>query len=111
MDSDTLEPIIGSLDEVRKIRNAVLRFFQYSMDDEFQFRLKLEPGDLMMIENTRLLHGRTEFQPHSGKRRLQVCYMDRGEVISYLQVCNRHFAIADGQAYDDDGKFLLHTHT
>ena len=34
------------------------------------------PGDLMMMDNHRLLHGRTAFNPNEGRRFLQGCYLD-----------------------------------
>ena len=34
------------------------------------------PGDLLMMDNYRLLHGRSEFNPNEGNRFLQGCYID-----------------------------------
>ena len=34
------------------------------------------PGDLLMMDNYRLLHGRTAFDPNEGNRFLQGCYID-----------------------------------
>jgi gamma-butyrobetaine dioxygenase len=43
---------------------------------EFEFRFLLNPGDLVMMDNRRLLHGRTAFDPAEGLRHLQGCYID-----------------------------------
>ncbi|MBF9052282.1 DUF971 domain-containing protein [Roseobacter sp. HKCCD9010] len=111
LDLDILEPFMGSVDEVRKCRSAVKTFCAYCMNDEFQFTKKLDAGDLMIVSNTRLLHGRTAFEPSTGKRRLQVCYLDRGEVSSRMQVLNRSTPGSRGQVYDDAGRFLMCTTT
>ena len=44
--------------------------------DEYRIEFKLMPGDLMMMDNHRLLHGRTSYDPNEGKRFLQGCYLD-----------------------------------
>ena len=39
---------------------------------EFQVRFRLDPGDLYIVDNTRVVHGRTEFVAE-GNRHLQGC--------------------------------------
>ena len=34
------------------------------------------PGDILMMDNHRLLHGRTVYDVNEGKRFLQGCYID-----------------------------------
>ena len=41
-----------------------------------RIEFKLAPKDLMMMNNYRVLHGRTKFDPSEGKRFLQGCYID-----------------------------------
>ncbi len=43
-----------------------------------------EPGDVMCFDNYRVLHGRAEFDPNSGHRHLQGCYVDRDDVLSRM---------------------------
>ena len=43
---------------------------------EFRIEFKLIPGDLLMMDNYRLLHGRTSYDANEGKRFLQGCYID-----------------------------------
>jgi len=45
------------------------------------FTFHLEPGDLLMFSNRRILHGRTAFS-HSGARHLQGCYPDVDGLLS-----------------------------
>ena len=44
--------------------------------EKFRIEFKLIPGDLMMMDNHRLLHGRTVYDANEGKRFLQGCYID-----------------------------------
>ena len=37
---------------------------------------KLQPGDVMMFDNHRLLHGRTAYDSNEGMRHLQGCYLE-----------------------------------
>lgn len=51
-----------------------------------RLQLRLEPGDMAVFDNSRVLHGRTAFDPASGQRRLRGFYIDRGEMDSRLRV-------------------------
>jgi len=59
---------------------------------------RLQPGDLVLFDNTRVLHGRTTSA--SGARHLQACYVDADGLYSSLAVLSRsrssHY---DGQAH------------
>ena len=50
-------------------------------------------GDLIMMDNYRLLHGRTEFNPNEGKRFLQGCYIEYDSTDSKLRHLQRKFKI------------------
>jgi gamma-butyrobetaine dioxygenase len=43
---------------------------------QFEIKFKLNEGDLLMMDNHRLLHGRTEYDANEGERHLQGCYID-----------------------------------
>ena len=47
--------------------------------------LRLSAGDTLCFDNRRILHGRAEFDPQSGRRHLQGCYVDRDMVESRLR--------------------------
>ena len=55
---------------------------------EFQVRFKLDVGDLYIVDNTRVMHGRTAYSGE-GNRHLQGCYADRDGLYSRLDVLNR----------------------
>ncbi|WP_119303929.1 TauD/TfdA family dioxygenase [Dongia deserti] len=56
---------------------------------EFEIKFLLSPGELVMFDNRRLLHGRTAFDPRSGLRHLQGCYIDRDAIESQYRVLSR----------------------
>jgi gamma-butyrobetaine dioxygenase len=57
-----------------------------------QVGLRLEPGDMVVFDNLRVLHARTGFAS-GGERRLQGCYADRDGLLSALAILERE---ADG---------------
>ena len=44
--------------------------------DQYRVEFRLNPGDLLMMDNYRLLHGRTSYDANQGNRFLQGCYID-----------------------------------
>lgn len=56
-----------------------------------QLVLKLRPGELLIVDNRRVLHGRTGFSG-SGDRHLQGCYADRDGLLSKLAVLEERMA-------------------
>jgi gamma-butyrobetaine dioxygenase len=57
-------------------------------DDRYRIRFKLEPGDLFIVDNLRVLHGRTAYSD-AGERHLQGCYADGDGLRSKLGVLTR----------------------
>jgi gamma-butyrobetaine dioxygenase len=55
---------------------------------EYQLRIALAPGDLFIVDNLRVLHGRTAYS-QAGERHLQGCYADRDGLRSRLAVLSR----------------------
>lgn len=55
---------------------------------DYVIRFKLEPGDLFIVDNERVLHGRTGYS-EAGERHLQGCYADRDGLRSRLAVLSR----------------------
>ena len=54
-----------------------MRFFDDIMNDPHNhIRLKMEPGDMVTVKNTRILHGRSELEGGVSGRHLQCGYMD-----------------------------------
>jgi gamma-butyrobetaine dioxygenase len=58
--------------------------------DDGRIAFRLEPGDVVVFDNLRVLHGRTGFSGQ-GVRRLQGCYADRDALDSALAVLRREW--------------------
>ncbi len=59
---------------------AYHRLTSLIMDEANQTQFRLNSGDLMMINNHRVLHARRSFQPSTGHRHLQDIYFDATDV-------------------------------
>lgn len=67
---------------------AYLELLALLESPELQIVFRLEPGDLVLMDNLRVLHARTGFAS-TGSRRLQGCYADRDGLLSTLAVLER----------------------
>ena len=65
--------------------DAYMVLWRMLRDPANVFTLRLAAGDTLCFDNRRILHGRTEFDPQSGRRHLQGCYVDRDMVESRLR--------------------------
>ena len=59
--------------------------------DQYKLEFKLLPGDLLMMDNHRLLHGRTSYNANEGDRFLQGCYIDYDSTEGKLKHLKRKF--------------------
>ena len=62
-------------DEMEQVYQAYSKFFQYLKHPRYQYHLRLQSQDCLLMNNSRILHGRTGFDPNSGMRHLEVAYM------------------------------------
>jgi gamma-butyrobetaine dioxygenase len=69
-----------------KARQALDRLLR---SPQYELRFLLNSGDLLMMDNRRLLHGRTAFDPREGLRHLQGCYIDIDGPRSVYRVLRR----------------------
>jgi gamma-butyrobetaine dioxygenase len=58
-------------------------------DPKYILNLKLKGGEMVVFDNRRVLHGRSAFDPNTGRRHLHGCYVDRGEFESRLRMLSR----------------------
>ena len=75
--------------------DAFVLFSQLVDDERFQVRLHLEPGELFIVDNRRVLHGRTAYDARAGARHLQGCYADIDGLRSTIAVLRRSVANPD----------------
>ena len=74
----------GRLDYVPLLNQEKLKTFyrarkcMYELcnSDQFKIKFRLSKGMIAMFDNLRTLHGRTKFDPNTGFRHLQGCYID-----------------------------------
>ena len=59
--------------------------------EKYRIEFKLAPKDLMMMDNYRLLHGRTSYKVKEGNRFLQGCYIDYDSTEGKLRHLKRKF--------------------
>jgi len=61
---------------LRRFQRARGRLGELFADPHHELRFPLRAGELMMFDNSRVLHGRTAYDPREGYRHLQGCYID-----------------------------------
>jgi gamma-butyrobetaine hydroxylase len=76
-------------DIVGEYYEAYQRFGRMLESPDYRIRFKLAPGDLFIVDNQRVLHGRTGYAASGGERHLQGCYADRDGLCSTLAVLSR----------------------
>jgi gamma-butyrobetaine dioxygenase len=69
---------VEELDRYYAARAAMWRLIAPASPLTLRFRL--QPGELLMMDNYRVLHGRTGYSLHSGSRHMRQCYLDRDAV-------------------------------
>jgi len=74
--------------KMKKFYEAYRFFMSLLHDKKFMIKFRLESGDIFCFNNRRILHGRTAFDPTSGKRHLQGYYIERDDIISRLNYFN-----------------------
>ena len=74
---------IGQLDLpgdlVEPFYSALESFESILYDRDLWWQPMLTPGDLLVIDNHRVLHGREAFDATAGERLLQCCYVERDD--------------------------------
>ncbi|WP_136255713.1 2-trimethylaminoethylphosphonate dioxygenase [Onishia niordana] len=67
-------------------------FFELITSDELTLHLKLDPGQMLIMDNYRLLHGRCAFALAGGVRHLRQGYVDRDSTASRRLVLRQQLA-------------------
>tara|TARA_B100000401_G_C52802414_1_gene719299 strand:+ start:717 stop:1817 length:1101 start_codon:yes stop_codon:yes gene_type:complete len=83
LDKDKLDLFYSARKKISELYNS----------DEFKIEFKLLSGDLLMMDNHRLLHGRTKYDTNEGERFLQGCYIDYDSTEGRLKHLKRKFSI------------------
>ena len=79
--------------ELDKFYKARSLFIKLCNSKKFMIKFKLEPRDMMFMDNYRTLHGRTSYSLKVGKRHLQGCYIDHDSAESKMKYLKKKFNI------------------
>ena len=82
-------PMRGDSASIKAFYTAFRRFQRLANDPGNQLHLRLQAGEMACFDNRRLLHGRTAFDPSTGRRWLRGCYGEREELESRLRMLAR----------------------
>ena len=85
----SVQPFRLPADAVGRYYEAYQRFGRMLEAPEYRIQFKLGAGDLFIVDNLRVMHGRTGYAATGGERHLQGCYADRDGLRSTLAVLSR----------------------
>jgi gamma-butyrobetaine dioxygenase len=83
-----LSPLRGRASEIVAFYDAYRSFVQLLRKPELGLTFRLRPGDCLILDNTRILHGRIGV-PAAGQRHMQKCWTDLDGLASSLAVLER----------------------
>ena len=81
------------MEEIEPMYQALLVMWREMRNPDLYLRPRLEAGDMFILDNYRILHGRDAFDPNTGRRHLQGCYVDRDFVLSRIRVLERSLGV------------------
>ena len=82
-------PFDASVENMPTLYRAYRRFIAMTREARFRVMTRLNPGELWCFDNRRTLHARNAFDPATGARHFQGCYVDRDELLSRILVLQR----------------------
>ncbi|MGI9608265.1 MAG: TauD/TfdA family dioxygenase [Acidimicrobiales bacterium] len=83
-----LAPLDCAAELVDPMFAAIRRFNELMLDPAFIARIRVPAGSGMLIDNHRVMHGRTAFDPSSG-RHIRLCHVPRDEFHGRLRELSR----------------------
>lgn len=85
-----MAPLDIETDLVGPFYRALGAFGRILRDPAMEYEFKMRPGDCQVFDNQRVLHARAAFDPGSGRRHLQGCYVDKDDFLGRLAALERH---------------------
>ncbi len=82
-------PLSSKFERMPLLYRAYRLFLELAQSPRFCLHRRLEPGEVICLDNYRVLHARDAFRSTSRERWLQVCYLDEDEVESRIRVLQR----------------------
>lgn len=96
-------PLVLPPDVIEPFYAAFAKLIRLCDRKESQIEIGLRPGDLMLIDNDRILHGRTGFVDGAGPRHFQQAHVARTDFHSRLRILGRRLGSADADLYLQPG--------
>jgi len=90
-------PLNAPFDLVEDLYAADRLLHARLMDPQYRMLFDYLPGDLMLFDNRRVLHGREAFDAAEGRRWLRGCYLEREELESALRMAARRRRAGDNR--------------
>ncbi|MCM8739687.1 gamma-butyrobetaine dioxygenase [Pseudomonas koreensis] len=78
-----------TVEQMPLLYRAYRRLIAMTREPRFRLMQRLNPGELWCFDNRRTLHARNAFDPATGARHFQGCYVDRDELLSRILVLQR----------------------
>lgn len=82
----TAAPLDLPVDLVEPIHNALRKLVTLMNDPKLETRFMLNPGDILIFDNQRVLHGRTAYDDGRGERHIRRCQVAREDFHSRLRL-------------------------
>ncbi len=84
----SMRPLDIDADKIDQAYSALGKLQAILYDQSFWVRRRLQPGEVIVTDNHRVLHGRSRFDTGSGMRHLQTCNVER----DHFHINYRHLA-------------------
>lgn len=82
-------PLMTEFEQMEIAYAGLMHLLSRLRDARYRMTFDYRPGDLVVFDNRRLLHGRDAFDQAGGERWLQGCYIERDELRSRYRVLAR----------------------
>ncbi len=93
-------------DQIDDLIAALAEYTRLVCLPENQFQHQIQPGEMLVFDNQRILHGRSAFDPTIAKRHLRSCNIDRDAVHSAFRTLARRFAPQEAEQVLYQGAIL-----
>ena len=80
-------------DQLNQFYKARTFFIKLCNSKKFMIEFKLQPGDIIVMDNYRTLHGRTSYNMKIGERHLQGCYIDHDSAGSRMKFLKKRLKL------------------
>ena len=82
----TAAPLDLPVELMEPMHNALRKLVTLMNDPDLEVRFLLQPGDIVVFDNQRVLHGRTAYDESMGERHLRRCEVTREEFHNRLRL-------------------------